>query len=60
VHLAKGFFNPEGFEFPLTLLAGTLGLALSGGGALAVDNLLAARRSTPAAKRAGAPRPAHA
>jgi putative oxidoreductase len=60
VHLAKGFFNPEGVEFPLMLLAGTIGLALSGGGALAVDNLLAARRSAPAGTRSGAPRPAHA
>lgn len=60
VHLAKGFFAPEGYEFPLTLLASTVGLTLAGGGALAVDNLLAARRSAPAASRAGAPRPAHA
>lgn len=60
VHLAKGFFNPEGYEFPLMVLAGTVGLALAGGGALAVDNLLAARRSAPAVKRSGAARPVHA
>ncbi|HEU0298152.1 MAG TPA: DoxX family protein [Longimicrobium sp.] len=58
VHLAKGFFNPEGVEFPLMLLASSVGLALTGGGALAVDNLLAARRSTPARTLGGAPRPA--
>ena len=45
VHLGAGFFNPQGYEFPLMLLAGLVGLALSGGGALAVDNVLAARRS---------------
>lgn len=60
VHLAAGFFNPDGYEFPLMLLAGTTGLTLAGGGALAVDNLIAARRSAPAATHAGAPRPVHA
>ena len=60
VHLASGFFAPEGYEFPLTLLAGLVGLTLAGGGALAVDNLIAARRSAPALTRAGTPRPAHA
>ncbi|HTE17141.1 MAG TPA: DoxX family protein [Armatimonadota bacterium] len=44
VHLGAGFFAPNGYEFPLMLLAGTIGLTLSGGGALAVDNVLAARR----------------
>lgn len=45
VHLAAGFFAPDGYEFPLTLLAGLVGLALAGGGAFAVDNVLAARRA---------------
>jgi putative oxidoreductase len=45
VHLAAGFFAPNGYEFPLTLLAGLVGLTLSGGGAFAVDNVLAARRA---------------
>ena len=46
VHLAAGFFAPNGYEFPLMLLAGTVGLTLAGGGAFAVDNVLAARRAT--------------
>lgn len=50
VHLAAGFFNPNGYEFPLTLLAGTVGLALAGGGAFAVDNVLAARRAAAPAR----------
>src|SRR5687768_2898920 len=40
VHLGAGFFAPHGFEFPLMLLAGLIGLGLAGPGALAVDNLL--------------------
>ncbi len=52
VHLAAGFFAPDGYEFPLLLLAGLTALALSGGGAFAVDNALAARR-TAAPARAG-------
>lgn len=57
VHLAAGFFAPNGYEFPLTLLAGLTGLALAGGGALAVDNVLAARRAG-SASRAGRLAPA--
>jgi putative oxidoreductase len=46
VHLAAGFFAPNGYEFPLMLLAGLVGLTLAGGGAFAMDNVLAARRNT--------------
>jgi putative oxidoreductase len=31
------FFAPTGFEYPLVLLAGSLALLISGGGALSVD-----------------------
>ncbi|HEX6042723.1 DoxX family protein [Longimicrobium sp.] len=50
VHLGAGFFNPNGYEFPLMLLAGLTGLALAGGGAFAVDNVLAARRGAATAR----------
>jgi putative oxidoreductase len=39
VHIKRGFFNPGGAEFPLTLLAACICLALSGGGAGSVKRL---------------------
>ncbi len=45
VHLASGFFNPEGIEFPLTLFAALTALALAGPGAFALDNVLASRHA---------------
>ena len=45
VHLAAGFFAPNGIEFPLTLMAGAVALALTGPGAWSVDAVLARRRT---------------
>jgi putative oxidoreductase len=50
VHLAAGFFAPNGYEFPLMLLAGLVGLTLAGGGGFAADNALAARRTASPAR----------
>jgi len=39
IHIKHGFFNPMGVEFPLTLLAACICLALSGGGAASLKRL---------------------
>lgn len=44
VHLHNGLFSARGgFEFPLTLLAASLALALAGGGSPALDRLMGRR-----------------
>jgi putative oxidoreductase len=40
VHLKGGFFNPTGVEFPLSLLASTLMLAVTGAGAWSLDGVI--------------------
>jgi len=49
VHLKAGFFNPAGIEFPLSLLASTLVLAVAGAGAWSLDGLIANRKPKVAA-----------
>lgn len=46
VHIANGFFNPTGIEFPLTLLAVALALVFTGAGRWSLDAMIAARRGT--------------
>ncbi len=43
VHLKQGFFNPGGVEFPLSLLASAIALAVAGAGASSVDAVIAKR-----------------
>lgn len=40
VHLSGGFFSPNGFEYPLTLLVASAGLGLTGSGAFALESAL--------------------
>ena len=44
VHAKHGFFLPNGYEFALLLGVLSAGLALTGSGALALDNLIGRRR----------------
>lgn len=45
VHISKGFFLPEGYEFALSLLGGSLALALAGAGEYSLDRTLIARKA---------------
>lgn len=44
VHIGAGFFNPNGVEFPLSLLAASAALALTGAGRYSLDQVLGNRR----------------
>ena len=52
VHLAAGFFLPNGYEFVLTLLGSTAALVSAGAGAYSLDAVIANRTATPASVRA--------
>jgi putative oxidoreductase len=45
VHLAGGFFMPQGYEFAFALLAGLVSLSLVGAGTYSVDGALARRKA---------------
>jgi putative oxidoreductase len=56
-HLSAGFFNPNGFEFPLSLLGTSIALALTGAGTYSIDARFGRARNqssahTPAASKA--------
>ena len=46
VHIGKGFFSPGGFEYPLSLLAAAVALALAGAGGYSLDARIAGGRAT--------------
>ncbi len=43
IHLKNGFFAPTGFEFPLSLLASTVAIAITGAGDWSLDSLVRAK-----------------
>ena len=55
VHLANGFFAPNGFEYPLALLGANVALAFAGAGRFSLDARIARRRTPDAAASTVAP-----
>lgn len=45
VHISKGFFMPDGYEFALSLLGGSIALALAGAGEYSLDRALITRKA---------------
>jgi putative oxidoreductase len=43
VHLKNGFFAPKGVELPLSLLASTLAIVITGAGSWSIDALIGSR-----------------
>ena len=60
VHLAAGFFLPNGYEFVLTLFGSTAALVSAGAGAYSLDGVIANRIASPADVRSIAVRRAAA
>jgi len=60
VHINDGLFMPKGYEFALSLLAISVGLAISGAGQFSLDRVIAQRLSDGSGRdNAGAARPMH-
>lgn len=51
VHLPNGFFAPTGVEFPLSLLASTALLAITGAGNWSLDGLIGRQKKLPLANQ---------
>lgn len=54
VHLKAGFFLPAGYEYALTLMVASIGLAVGGPGALALDNTIFGRSTVRTRERMAA------
>lgn len=56
VHLPAGFFAPNGFEFPLALLAAAATLVITGGGTYSLDSIISRREPALATRSSAAAR----
>jgi putative oxidoreductase len=53
VHLPNGFFAPTGVEFPLSLVASTLMLVITGAGKYSIDSLIGSRTQKAGVQQSG-------